>query len=66
MGNDGMQGVEKSAYSGDTLVVRICGLELLPEVVPEINRHGIVIHSYSNCSKREEERRECVALALHT
>jgi len=44
---NGMQGIEKSTYGGDTLVVRMGGLELLPEVVPEINRHGIVIHRYS-------------------
>jgi len=43
---NGMQGIEKSTYGGDTLVVRMGGLELLPEVVPEINRHGIVIHRY--------------------
>jgi hypothetical protein len=32
------RGVEKSPYGGDTLVVRMGGLELLPEVVPGRNK----------------------------
>lgn len=53
----GTQGVE---YRGDTLVVRMGGLELLPEVVPEINKSKWDCQASTSTLTVARWRRHCI------